>query len=111
MALDLAALEKSMLAAIENTVGSQSQTLIALAGSQVAALANTAAYIEANKDTVDAATLAFMLANHQDAVEGVLKGFEGISLTIAQQAADAAVNALITAINAAKILPFAVAAI
>lgn len=111
MALDINALEKSVVDAIEKVIGTQSQTVITLAASQVAALAKTAKFIDDNKNNVSAETLDFMVKNHADAIDGVLKGFEGISQTVAQQAADAAVNAFISGINGAKILPFAIAAI
>jgi hypothetical protein len=111
MALNTNALQKSIISAIENEVGNQSQTALALAASQVAALAKTAKYIEDNKDNVSPETLDFMIKNHEDAVYGVLKGFEGISQTIAQQAANAALNLFISGINAAKILPFTLASI
>ena len=107
MALDTNALEKTILTAIENAIGAQSKTVIALAISQAAALAKTGLFIEENKDNVNAETLDFMMKNHADAIDGVLKGFEGISQTIAQQAADAAINAFVSVINAAKIVPFA----
>ncbi len=57
---------------------------------QITALVQNGAYIAANRSTMDDDEYSSIKLNQQRALEGVLSGYEAISITVAEQAAAAA---------------------
>ena len=106
-----ASMQADIRTAMAAVLGTQSQTLLPLMENQIIALARTGRYIQEHAASVDAATLDLMLKNHADAIAGVMQGLGGIGQTIIQQAVDSAINAVITAVNAAKVLGFVISPI
>ena len=68
---------------------------------QITALVQNGAYIAANRSAMDADEYNSIKLNQQRALEGILSGYEAISITVAEQAAAAAWGIVEDAISGA----------
>jgi hypothetical protein len=101
MAIDWSTVGNQMGASVEDVVGPAWQNAATGATVQFAALVAAGQQIELNKDSMQEAEYDSLKLMQQRALEGVLQAYEGISLDVAEEAASAAWDVLVTTLKAA----------
>jgi hypothetical protein len=101
MAIDWSSVGSQMGASVKGVVGPAWQNASTGASVQFAALLAAGQQIELNKDSMQQAEYDSLKLMQQRALEGVLQSYEGITLDVAEEAACAAWEILVSAISTA----------
>jgi len=101
MAINWTTVERQIEQAVKGVVGGAWQNAAAGASAQFAALIAVGKQIEADRDSMQQAEYDSLKLMQRRALHGVLQAGAGISLDIAEQAAAAAWNVLVTAVKTA----------
>ncbi len=101
MAIDWSSVGSQMGAAVKDVVGPAWQNASTGASVQFAALLAAGQQIELNKASMQQAEYDSLKLMQQRALEGVLQAYEGITLDVAEEAANEAWGVLVSAIKTA----------
>jgi hypothetical protein len=97
------------VAAAQQVIGANWQPVANAAKFQIVALIENGKFIEENKDSMSDVEFKAAKLNQQRALEGVLKGFDAISIVVAEEAAAAAWRVVETALKSIpQLAPFIV---
>jgi hypothetical protein len=101
MAVDWSSVSVQIANAVSGVVGPAWQNAAAGASTQFAALIAAGQQIEQNQNTLAQAEYNSLKLMQQRALEGVLLTYQGIAIDIAEEAAAAAWNVLVSALSSA----------
>jgi hypothetical protein len=97
--IDWSQVLKDAIAAAQQVIGARGPSIAHSATVQITALVDNAKFIEANKGSMSALEFRATKINQQRALEGVLAGFEAISIVVAEQVAAAVWGVVETALK------------
>lgn len=101
MAIDWSSVSVQITHAVSGVIGPAWQNAAAGASTQFAALIAAGQQIEQNRDALSQAEYNSLKLMQQRALEGVLLTYEGIAIDVAQEAAAAAWNVLVSTLSMA----------